>query len=158
MHDAACQTWSWQHGKLLNLLTHVLRMWLILNISQTVMVCRLQLKYLHAVSKYHKCSSFYLLHYSCPFTVIFTLYFGVENGQNPSWKHFDENKSKFCLDAVCSDLGRRRTRKDSSIGPQEFVVGYSKAPEQPQSSVRPICHSHDMTSMGHEPATIRIAA
>ena len=48
--------------------------------------------------------------------------------------------------------------KDPFISPQEFVVGYSKAPEQPQSSARPICHSHTMTSMGREPATIRIAA
>ena len=48
--------------------------------------------------------------------------------------------------------------KDSFIGPQEFVVGYSKAPEQPQSSARPICHSHTMMSTGREPATIRIAA
>ena len=48
--------------------------------------------------------------------------------------------------------------KDSFIGPQEFIVGYSKAPEQPQSSTRPICHSHAMTSTGREPATIRIAA
>ena len=31
---------------------------------------------------------------------------------------------------------------------QEFVVGYSKAPEQPQSSARPICHSHTMTRTG----------
>ena len=44
--------------------------------------------------------------------------------------------------------------KDSFIGQQEFVVGYSKAPEQMQSSARPICHSHTMTSMGREPATI----
>ena len=29
--------------------------------------------------------------------------------------------------------------KDLFIGPQEFVVGYSKAPEQPQSSARPMC-------------------
>ena len=48
--------------------------------------------------------------------------------------------------------------KDSFIGPQEFVVGYSKAPKQPQSSARPICHSHTMTSTGREPATVRIAA
>ena len=47
---------------------------------------------------------------------------------------------------------------DSFIGPQEFVVGDSKAPEQPRSSARPICHSHAMTSTGHEPATIRNAA
>ena len=37
-------------------------------------------------------------------------------------------------------------------------MGYSKAPEQPQSRARPICHSHTMTSMRHEPATIHIAA
>ena len=48
--------------------------------------------------------------------------------------------------------------KDLFIGPQEFVVGYSKAPEQSQSSARPICHSHAMTRTGHEPATLRIAA
>ena len=47
---------------------------------------------------------------------------------------------------------------DLFIGPQEFVVGYSKAPEQPQSSAKPICHSHTMTRMGREPATVRIAA
>ena len=44
--------------------------------------------------------------------------------------------------------------KDLFIGPQEFVVGYSKAPEQPQSSAGPICHSHAMTRTGREPATI----
>ena len=48
--------------------------------------------------------------------------------------------------------------KDLFIGPQEFVVGYSKAPEQPQSSARPICHSHAMTRTGREPVTLRIAA
>ena len=42
------------------------------------------------------------------------------------------------------------------LGQQEFVVGYSKAPEK--NSARPICHSHAMTRTGHEPATIRIAA
>ena len=47
--------------------------------------------------------------------------------------------------------------KDPFIGPQEYV-GYSKAPEQPQSSTRPICHSLAMTRKGHEPETIRIAA
>ena len=35
-------------------------------------------------------------------------------------------------------------------------MGYSKAPEQSQTSARPICHSHAMTSTGSEPATIRI--
>ena len=48
--------------------------------------------------------------------------------------------------------------KDLFIGPQEFVVRYSKAPEQPQSIARPIYHSHAMTRTGREPATIRIAA
>ena len=37
-------------------------------------------------------------------------------------------------------------------------MGYSKAAEQPQSSARPICHSHAKTRTGREPATIRIAA
>ena len=31
---------------------------------------------------------------------------------------------------------------DLLIGLQEFVVGYSKALEQPQSSARLICHAH----------------
>ena len=53
---------------------------------------------------------------------------------------------------------RKDKDKDLFIGRQEFVVGYSKAPEQPQSSARPICHSHAMTRTGREPATIRIAA
>ena len=48
--------------------------------------------------------------------------------------------------------------KDLFIIPREFVVGYSKAPKQPQSSARPICHSHAMTRTGREPATIRTAA
>ena len=47
--------------------------------------------------------------------------------------------------------------KDSFIGPQKFVVGYSKAPEQPQSCTRPMCNSPTMTSTGREPATIHIA-
>ena len=66
----------------------------------------------------------------------------------------------------CHNTSRLRTMslkdkdkdKDLFIGPQEFVVGYSKAPEQPQSSARPICHSHTMTRTGREPATVRIAA
>ena len=37
-------------------------------------------------------------------------------------------------------------------------MGYSKAPEQLQSSARPIGHSIAMTSTGREAATIRIAA
>ena len=38
--------------------------------------------------------------------------------------------------------------KDLFIGNQEFVVGYSKALKQPQSSARPRCHSYSMTMMG----------
>ena len=56
---------------------------------------------------------------------------------------------------LCKDSDKD---KDIFIGPQEFVVGYSKAPEQPQSSARPMCHSHAMTSAGREPATIGTAA
>ena len=37
-------------------------------------------------------------------------------------------------------------------------MGYSKAPEQPQSSARPVCHSHAMTRTGCEPATLHIAS
>ena len=63
---------------------------------------------------------------------------------------------------VCSLLPHKDKDKDKDkdlfIGPQEFVVGYSKAPEQPQSSARPICHSHTMTRTGREPVTVRIAA
>ena len=54
-------------------------------------------------------------------------------------------------------LVHKDKNKDLFISPQEFVVGYSKAPEQPQSSARPIYHSHAMTRTGHEPATICIA-
>ena len=62
-------------------------------------------------------------------------------------------------EGICKGLcmGIRKD-KDLFIGRQEFVVGYSKAPEQPQSSARPICHSHAMTNTGHEPTTICIAA
>ena len=40
----------------------------------------------------------------------------------------------------------------------KLFVGYSKAPEQLQSSTRPIYHSHAMANTGREPATIHIAA
>ena len=64
------------------------------------------------------------------------------------------------LDLYHNYLAHRHTQlmKDLFIVPQEFVVGYSKAPKQPQSSARPICHSHTMSSSGREPATVRIAA
>ena len=68
--------------------------------------------------------------------------------------------NKLCVglaDKPQSSLSKEED-KDSFIGQQEFVVGYSKAPEQPQSSARPIYHSYAMTRMGREPATIRIAA
>ena len=58
----------------------------------------------------------------------------------------------------CLVMPLKHKEGDLFIGRQEFVVGYSKAPEQPQSSARPICHSHAMTRSGREPATIRIAA
>ena len=60
--------------------------------------------------------------------------------------------------AQTKDKDKEDKDKDLFIGPQEFVVGYSKAPEQLQSSARPICHSHAMTRTGREPATIRTAA
>ena len=62
------------------------------------------------------------------------------------------------ISQFCSCLTICIKDKDLFIGPQEFVVGYSKAPEQPQSSAMPICHSHTMMSTGCEPATICIAA
>ena len=37
-------------------------------------------------------------------------------------------------------------------------MGYSKVPEQLQSSARPICHSHNMANTGREPATMHTAA
>ena len=40
----------------------------------------------------------------------------------------------------------------------KLFVGYSKAPEQPQSSARPICQSHTIMSTGHKPLTIHIDA
>ena len=57
-----------------------------------------------------------------------------------------------------SSLKHMHKDKDLFIGQQEFVVGYSKAPEQPQSSAMPICHSHAVMRTGREPSTIRIAA
>ena len=68
------------------------------------------------------------------------------------------------LSMCCHEITKQNARylqgraKDSFIGPQEFVVGHSKPPAQPQSSARPICHSHTMTSTWREPVTIRIAA
>ena len=66
---------------------------------------------------------------------------------------------QMCVPSVQSYIKHKEDKdKDLFIGPLEFVVGYSKAPEHPQSSARPICHSHSMTRTGREPATIRIAA
>ena len=65
--------------------------------------------------------------------------------------------SEFVSLTFCNKLHKDKD-KDSFIGQQEFVLGYSKAPEQPQSSARLICHSHTTTSTEREPATIRIAA
>ena len=64
----------------------------------------------------------------------------------------------YFFEELTSQLKDKDKNKDLFIGPQEFVVGYSKAPEQPQSSARPICHSHAMTRTGRELATICIAA
>ena len=67
--------------------------------------------------------------------------------------------TKWVFDALSRNKDKVKDKdKDLFIGPQEFVVGYSKAPEQPQSSARHICHSHAMTRTGREPATICIAA
>ena len=63
-----------------------------------------------------------------------------------------------CLPFVSPSLSYKDKDKDLFIGLQEFVVGYSKSPEQPQSRARSIFHSHAMTSAGREPATIRTAA
>ena len=45
-----------------------------------------------------------------------------------------------CMQSSMNLRVRIRKDKDLFIGPQEFVVGYSKAPEQPQGSARPIRH------------------
>ena len=64
------------------------------------------------------------------------------------------------LKSLCIKLlvSHNNDKNDSFVGQQKFVVGYSKAPEQPQSSARLICHSRPMTNMGREPAAIRITA
>ena len=73
--------------------------------------------------------------------------------------HLAHHSSIVRAEARAIDLALQHIKdKDLFIGPQEFVVGYSKAPEQPQSSTRPICHSHAMTRTGREPTTVRIAA
>ena len=68
------------------------------------------------------------------------------------------NKPSLILKSTRLNCASLVKDKDLFIGPQEFVVGYSKAPEQPQSSARPVCHSHAMTRTGREPATICTAA
>ena len=60
------------------------------------------------------------------------------------------SKAKYPYNQPYWSCYKDKEDKDLFIGPQEFVVGYSKAPEQPQSSARPICHSHTMTRMGRE--------
>ena len=76
---------------------------------------------------------------------------------NYSWL-FIMNDDTIQINNTQAIIAHKDKDKDLFIGPQEFVVGYSKAPEQPQTSARPICHSHTMTRTGREPATIRIAA
>ena len=53
---------------------------------------------------------------------------------------FDGEKGTFIFPGIGTLLCilTSNKKKDLFIGPQEFVVGYSKAPEQPQSSARPI--------------------
>ena len=53
---------------------------------------------------------------------------------------------------ICKDKD-----EDSFISLQGFVVGYSKVPEQPQSSARPICHSHTITHTAPWETTITMA-
>ena len=53
----------------------------------------------------------------------------------------------FLAAVTCIDICKYKD-KDPFIGLQEFVVGYSKAPEQPQSSAKPMCHSHTIMSTG----------
>ena len=78
------------------------------------------------------------------------------------WKHVTDTMAKIIDQWInranhLISIDNIRMDKDSFIGPKEFVVGYSKAPEQLQYSARPICHSHTMTSVGREPATLHIA-
>ena len=83
----------------------------------------------------------------------------MQIGRQHKWNLQDPVNHHLCLGSKLWTEGIFKDKdKDSFIGPEEFVVGYSKAPEQPQSSARPVCHSHTMTSTGREPATIRIAA
>ena len=71
--------------------------------------------------------------------------------------HIAVPEATFEYDCCTIQTRIRIKNKDLFIGPQEFAVGYSKAPEPPQSSARPMYHSHTMTNTGREPATIRIA-
>ena len=62
------------------------------------------------------------------------------------------------------EIGNKQTNRQTNVARfivwlhMKLFVGYSKAPKQPQSSARPICQSHTMTSMGREPTTICIVA
>ena len=67
-------------------------------------------------------------------------------------------RAKILAFNLCANRDLKDKDKDLFIGAQEFAVGYSKAPEQQQSSARPICHSHAITRTGREPATTRITA
>ena len=70
-------------------------------------------------------------------------------------KSHTDSKSFIVTNSKCiegpKEVKDKDKDKDLFIGPQQFVVGYSKAPEHPQSSARPICHSHAMTRTGCEP-------
>ena len=71
----------------------------------------------------------------------------------------EQQTAVLCLNHSLSDVQTQRVYKDKDlfIGQQD-VVEYSKVPEGPQSSARPICHSHAMTRMGRKPTTTPIAA
>ena len=94
----------------------------------------------------------------CPTIRVFSILWVKLMYNQPSIFMFKITKIHSVRGILFANIIRIRKDKDLFMCPQEFVVGYSKAPEQPQSSARPICHSHAMTRTGREPATIRIAA
>ena len=54
-------------------------------------------------------------------------------------------------DASKHPPGLPKLGRDSFIGLQEFLVGYSKDPKQPQSSARPICQLPDTLGQANQP-------
>ena len=59
---------------------------------------------------------------------------GVSKQTKPNQTKPDVRANRFMEVLLYSTI--KNKDKDPFIGPQEFVVGYSKAPEQPQSSAR----------------------